>query len=374
LKPRAAAWIIPPKWTQGGLRAAGAIKYQHDRQVRAVLRPMISVLVLRHVANCLDLVGCDPEPILAHFKLRRDDLDNSRAVMPLADFLAFLERAAELAANPYLGLQAGRLGALNSLGAPGFLFLSAPSLRAAFTGFDAYLATIQDAVRNRFTTEAGIATFEYMITDQTLLARRQDAEFSIALMHNMCRNYVGGDFELIEVRFEHACQGDERVYREFFRCKVFFDQETNSFSFEDQFLERTSPVIDPELYPIVEEHLRRRVAENTRRALSHKEIVRVLEDSPLDQTPTLEAVAALMGVSAATLNRRLRAEGLRWRDLVNDRRMHAAARLLRQSQRDIADIALAVGFAESSSFVRRFGRHFGTTPQRFRKGADVREG
>jgi AraC-like DNA-binding protein len=120
--------------------------------------------------------------------------------------------------------------------------------------------------------------------------------------------------------------------------------------------------------------LRRRVAENTRRALSHKEIVRVLEDSPLDKTPTLEAVAALMGVSAATLNRRLRAEGLRWRDLVNDRRMHAAARLLRQSQRDIADIALAVGFAESSSFVRRFGRHFGTTPQRFRKGADVREG
>lgn len=332
-----------------------------------MLKPTISVLVLRHVANCLDLVGCDPEPLLARFHLRRNDLDNAKGVMPLEDFLGFLELAAVKAANPYLGLQAGRLGALNSLGALGFLFLSAPSLRAAFTGFDSYLATIQDAVRNRFSAQGGIATFEYMITDQTLQSRRQDAEFSIALMHNMCRNYIGGEFELIEVRFEHACQGDERVYREFFRCDVFFDQDTNSFSFEDHFLGCKSPVIDSELYPIVEEHLRRRVADSTRRARSHKDIIRVLETSPLDRTPTLDEVAASMGVSAATLSRRLKAQGMRWRDLVNDRRMHAAARLLRQSQRDVAEIALSVGFAESASFVRRFGRHFGTTPQRYRK-------
>jgi hypothetical protein len=339
-----------------------------------VLKPTISVLVLRHVANCLDLVGCDPEPLLAGLHLRRNDLDNAKGVMPLEDFLGFLELAAVKAANPYLGLQAGRLGALNSLGALGFLFLSAPSLRAAFTGFDSYLATIQDAVRNRFSAQGGIATFEYMITDQTLQSRRQDAEFSIALMHNMCRNYVGGEFELIEVRFEHACQGDERVYREFFRCDVFFDQDTNSFSFEDHFLGCKSPVIDPELYPIVEEHLRRRVADSARRARSHKDIIRVLETSPLDRTPTLDEVAASMGVSVATLSRRLKAEGMRWRDLVNDRRMHAAARLLRQSQRDVAEIALSVGFAESASFVRRFGRHFGTTPQRYRRAGSEKPG
>ena len=245
-------------------------------------------------------------------------------------------------------------------------------MRAAFTGFASYLTTIQDAVHNRFSAQGGIATFEYMIADQTLQNRRQDAEFSIALMHNMCRNYVGAQFELIEVRFEHACQGDERIYRAFFRCDVVFDSDTNSFSFEERFLSCASPVIDPELYPIVEEHLRRRLADSARPARSHREILRALETSPLDRTPTLEEVAAGMGVSVATLARRLRAEGVRWRDLVNDRRMHAAARLLRQSQRDVAEIALSVGFAESASFVRRFARHFGTTPQRFRKaGGEV---
>ena len=335
-----------------------------------MLKPTISVLVLRHVVNCLDLVGCDPEPMLAPLGLRRNDLDNARGVMPLEQFLTFLEGAAQEAGNPYLGLQAGRLGALNSLGALGFLFLSAPSLRTAFTGFSAYLATIQDAVRSCFSADEGLATYEYQITDQTLQARRQDAEFSIAIMHNMCRNYVGGAFEPVEVRFEHSCNGDERVYRKFFRCPVYFDQETNAFSFEARFLDCTSPVIDPELYPIVEEHVRRQAAENTRRGTSLGALVRALEGSPLDRAPQLEEVAETMGVSAATLSRRLRAQGLRWRDLVNERRMQAAARLLRQSRRDVAEIALSVGFAESASFIRRFGRHFGMTPQAYRRAGD----
>mgnify|MGYP002134234170 CR=1 FL=1 len=38
-----------------------------------VSAPTISVLVLRHVVNCLDLVACDPEPLLARYALRARD-------------------------------------------------------------------------------------------------------------------------------------------------------------------------------------------------------------------------------------------------------------------------------------------------------------
>lgn len=334
--------------------------------------PTISVLVLRHVANCLDLIGSNPEPLLTRFRLRRDDLEDAKGTMPLADFLAFFELAAAEVGNPYLGLQAGRLGALNSLGPLGFLFLSAPTLGVAFAGFSSYLATIQDAIRSRFTAREGIATFEYVITDQTLPSRRQDAEFSIALMHNMCRSYVGAEFELIEVRFEHACPGDGRVYRDFFRCNVFFDQDTNAFAFEDRFLDHKGGLIDSGLYPIIEEYLGRRSANSNghsgpHKSALHRDVIRLLETSPLDRTPTLEEVARKLAVSVATLNRKLRAEGVRWRGLVHERRMYAAARLLKQSKREVAEIALSVGFSESASFVRSFARHFGTTPKRYRE-------
>jgi AraC-like DNA-binding protein len=328
--------------------------------------PTISVVVLRHIVHCLDLAGYPPEPLLAECDIRRDSLDDTHAIMPLADYLAFLEAAAERAGNPCLGLHAGRLGGADSLGALGFLFFSAPTLLAALTAFDTYLGAIQEAVRHRFTVSAGIATFEYALTDQALQNRRQDAEFSLALMYTLCRSFVGPEFELVEVRFEHSRQGNARLHRDLFRCEVYFDQETNSFSFEESFLSRTGGAIDPGLFPIIEDHLKRSAGDSLRRHGLVREVRRLLECSAIDQAVTLESVAMTLGVSVATLNRVLRADGLRWRDLVHERRMTAAARLLRQSQRDIADIALAVGFAESASFVRSFARHYGHTPKRYR--------
>ncbi len=328
--------------------------------------PTISVVVMRHIAHCLDLAGYPPEPLLAEFGIRRESLDDTRAIMPLADYLAFFEAAAQRAGNPCLGLQAGRLGGADSLGALGFLFFSAPTLRAALTGFDTYLGAIQEAVRNRFTVAAGIATFEYALTDQSLQNRRQDAEFSLALMHNLCRSFVGPEFELVEVRFEHSRQGNPRLHRDLFRCEVYFDQETNSFSFEESFLSRTGGAIDPGLFPIIEEHLKRSAGDALRRHGLNRDVRRLLDRSALDEAVTLDSVAVSLGVSVATLNRALRADGLRWRDLVHERRMTAAARLLRQSQRDVAEIALSVGFAESASFVRSFARHYGLTPKRYR--------
>lgn len=331
-------------------------------------KPTISVLVLRHVANCLDLAGCNPGPLLVPYGLRTSDLDDPKAVMPLEDYLAFFETAALRAANPAFGLQAGRLAASDSLGALGFLFLSAPTFRAALQGFCAYLAALQQATANRFTVRDGIASFEYSISDQSLQNRRQDAEFSIAVMHNFCRSYCGSDFELTEVRFEHAGSGEPRAYRDFFRCPVTFDADTNCLSFEDRFLNRRGGVIDPALFPIIEEYLTRRAADGAREEGSPKDLIRALEASPLDAAPTLREAAAALCISVATLNRRLRAEGVSWRGIVQERRMNAAARLLQQSKRDVAEIALAVGYAESASFVRSFHRHFGTTPKKFRDG------
>ena len=336
-------------------------------------KPTISVLVLRHIVNCLDLAGFDPAPLLVPYGLRASDLDDPKAVMPLEDYLACFETAALMAGNSTFGLQAGRLAASDSLGALGFLFLSAPTFRAALQGFSAYLATLQQATANRFIVHEGIASFEYTITDQSLQNRRQDAEFSIAAMHNFCRNYCGSDFELTEVRFEHGRGehgrgGEPRAYRDFFRCPVSFDADTNCLSFEDRFLERRGGVIDPALFPIIEEYLTRRAADGARTEGAPTDLIRALEASPLDATPTLREAAAALGISVATLNRRLRAQGMSWRAIVQERRMNAAARLLQQSRRDIAEIALALGFAESASFVRSFHRHFGTTPKKFRDG------
>jgi len=50
-------------------------------------------------------------------------------------------------------------------------------------------------------------------------------------------------------------------------------------------------------------------------------------------------------------------------------RLRRAARLLAEDERSITDVALAVGFADLSNFVRTFRRAAGVSPGRFAKSA-----
>lgn len=340
--------------------------------------PTISAQFLRHVANCVELTGRDAAPLLARLGIAQEQVDDPEGLIPLAAFLAFFESAADLVRNPHFGLHAARLTGSDSLGPLSFLFLSAPTLGAAFASFTRYLALMQQASRNNFITGAQWATFEYMVLDQRLTARRQDAEYSIGAMFTLARQFCGGTIELREVRFEHERVGDYSRYRDYFGCDVFFEQETNAFSFDSALLDRRGAALSSSLHPIIEDHLRRREPVGTGDAEGFAERVRqAISAAPLDRPPQASDVAQRLGCSPTTFNRRLVDEGTSWRALLAVHRMDAAARLLRESKREISAIALALGFSESAAFVRSFTRHFGTSPGRYRRriqsGATLRQ-
>lgn len=331
--------------------------------------PAISVQFLRHVANCLELTGCLAEPLLGQFGLCRGDLDDHEGLIPLADFMAFLDAAARQARNPHFGLHAGRLAGSDSLGPLSFLFLSAPTLRDAFTSFTRFLDTMQEGSRDDFVVDRGWGTFSYAVIDQSLPFRRQDAEYSLGATFTLARQFTSAELTLTEVRFEHEMVGDYSRYRDYFGCDVFFEQDVNSFSFDAAYLAAKGQALSSALHPIIVDHLQHRARDRQANSGLIERLRAMLTRIPLDESPSLTTMARRFGISAATLRRRLRAAGVSWRQLVAERRMATAGRLLRDSQRNIADIALAVGYAESASFIRGFRRHFGMTPQRYRHAA-----
>lgn len=324
--------------------------------------PVIAAQFLRHVANCLELTGRSAAGLLAELGLDRDAIEGVDTEIPLATFLVFFERAAALSRNPSFGLHAGRLVGSDSIGPLSFLFLSAPDLRTAFASFTHYITTMQQASRSRFAVSGDAATFEYRVIDPALPSRRQDAEYSISAMFSLARQYTGGAIELTEVRFEHQRAGAYGVYRDYFGCDVFFEQDTNLLAFAAQHLGHRGRVLSPVLHPIMEDHLRRRAGSGGESSLIER-IKAAIAHAPLDAPPQLEHVAARIGLSVPTLGRRLRDAGTSWRTLLDDHRMAAAERLLRETSRSVADVALAVGYAESASFSRAFTRHFGRSPK-----------
>ncbi|MBU6396453.1 MAG: helix-turn-helix transcriptional regulator [Sphingomonadales bacterium] len=328
--------------------------------------PQIAAQFLRHVANCVELTGHSAASLLARIGVTRAMLEDPDGLIPLANFIAFFEDAAQLVRNPHFGLHVGRLSGSDSLGPLSFLFLSAPDLRTAFTSFTRHLATMQQASRHQFDDEGRWATFSYGVLDQSLTRRRQDAEYSIGAMFSLARQFTGGDIEFREVRFEHERVGEYARYRDFFGCDVFFEQDCNAITMDGRYLETRGRVLSPSLHPIIEEHLQRLAGRGSDASLTGQ-VRALIEAAPLDAPPSLAEVASRLGLSVPTLNRRLAAEGTGWRALVNAQRMEAAARLLRTSRRNVSAIALDVGFAESASFTRAFARHFGVSPGRYRR-------
>ena len=85
--------------------------------------------------------------------------------------------------------------------------------------------------------------------------------------------------------------------------------------------------------------------------------------------PSARLAASLVDMSVTTLARRLSECGTSYRSLVDMVRFKAAKELLDDSDMRITDIAISVGFDDSSNFARMFRRIAGMSPKQYRAAA-----
>ncbi|MDO8768730.1 MAG: AraC family transcriptional regulator [Burkholderiaceae bacterium] len=91
-------------------------------------------------------------------------------------------------------------------------------------------------------------------------------------------------------------------------------------------------------------------------------------DSDLAGRHSVEQLAALVGMSPWHFARCFkRSTGKSPHVHVNDRRMARAVELLAGTRQSVIDIALELGFSDPAHFSRNFRRHYGLTPQGYRK-------
>jgi YesN/AraC family two-component response regulator len=82
----------------------------------------------------------------------------------------------------------------------------------------------------------------------------------------------------------------------------------------------------------------------------------------------LVTVAHLCGMGACEFSRAFkRAQGMTFRDYLNQVRVNEAAALLRNSRASVLDVACAVGINDPSHFARMFRRYIGHTPTAYRR-------
>lgn len=91
-----------------------------------------------------------------------------------------------------------------------------------------------------------------------------------------------------------------------------------------------------------------------------------------DGVPTVAEVAEMAGISVRSLQRKLSGASLSYSDLLGAARFENAARLLRDSDAKIIEIAFSSGYTDPAHFTRAFRRISGITPREYRDQSRLR--
>ena len=336
--------------------------------------PTISSHVLMSLYNDLSEHRAVFDAGLEEFGISMRDLQDFHGHVSLRSYVSLFEWLAGELNDPSLGLKVSQRNGPDALGAVGYLFLCSGKLETALHSLAQHLDAIQSSSRIEIRHIDDLVQIRYRIIDDTIAPRRQDSEYSIGLTWRHMKLLSKNQCRLVQISFEHERNyRNDLVYSRIFNAPVLFEREANEITIPLEDFERWHEGMDPHLFPILEDHIATTRAQEPEVRTFTDSVNEILTERVLQRGARADLVASLLKVSPVTLHRRLRAEGKRFKEIVEDRSKAVAERMLRHSNIPIATVSRRLGYSDPATFSRAFRRWYGQTPWQFRKQGQERQ-
>ena len=251
-------------------------------------------------------------------------------------------------------------------GAFGLAWKTAVDLRSSYQRAERYGVVLTSVSRYALVTDNGRHFLELRRDGERRLGMRLSNEQTIAALTQISREVSGSNFKPDAVHFKHAAPSDTSAHEAWFACPVHFDAERDALQVSEAALATPNRLGDASVSDFFEAHLKKTLSDLTDDSALAKRVRIEVSQSLAEGVPTLSEVAASLGMSGRTLQRRLAEQGHAYQDLVDAARRELAERLLRDTDYALAEIAFLTGFSEQSAFTRAFKRWAGQTPRSFR--------
>jgi len=189
----------------------------------------------------------------------------------------------------------------------------------------------------------------------------------LVLLHGLSCWLIGKRIPLLQVDFRCAEPSFTVELKQLFSENMAFDRDHSGITFDSKYLSMKN---------IRDERSMKKFLRNAPAnfLVRYKDLnslsVRVrrhLREMPPENWPDFPALAEQLGLSSATLRRRLDSEGHSYRSITNELRKDLAIQLLVDGTQSTAEIAASLGFTEYSSFYRAFRKWTGSSPSHYRK-------
>jgi AraC-like DNA-binding protein len=177
---------------------------------------------------------------------------------------------------------------------------------------------------------------------------------------------VGRRIPLLEARFRCAEPPAAHEYRLMFCDHMSFDQAESYVDLAPAFLDLPVIQTTKSVKPFLRDAPGSFIVKYRNAGSLAARVRKTLRALPMSGWPAADQMAARLHVAEATMRRRLKQEGYTYQSIKDDLRRDIAIGELQGTDRTIADIATAVGFAEPSAFHRAFRKWTGMRPTDYR--------
>ena len=270
---------------------------------------------------------------------------------------------------PHFGLLVGQRAGLSSFGVVGLLAKHSPDVGTALRSLVRFMHLHVRGAKATLTIDAGLTVLEYQIYQARALGNDQVGAGSVAVAFNIIRDLCGTNWEPVEARFAHRKPEDVRPFRRFFHAPLRFDTEQYAEAFHTSWLNQRMPDTSPELLRLLQQEVNKLEVKQAANFL--EQVRRLLRTTLVTRHSSAEQVAELLSMNRRTLNRHLNALGTNFQKVVDEIRFEIARQLLEDSEMEIVQIALFLGYSNASAFTRAFRRWSSATPARWRITASL---
>ncbi len=278
----------------------------------------------------------------------------------------------QLSHLPDIGLQAGQRYRLTDYGILGYALLSSRSLRSAIE-FGIRNLDLTFAF-NSYRTENVAEGLRVVLDDSRVpedyrqMLVERDAAATVALSRQMLLKPL--PLRRASFRFERPSYATR--FEEFFLGPVSFGAPVHEIVISNEWADQLLPQADERTARMCEEQcgqlldrrrVRTRMSERVRQYLLRP-----------GATVRMRGLAAELGMAPRTLHRHLAAEGVSFRQLLDEVRQTLAEEMLAHGM-TVDEIAERLGYSEASSFTHAFKRWKGISPRTYRcktTNADLR--
>ena len=256
---------------------------------------------------------------------------------------------------------------LTAMGLYGYLLLNASTIGEFLSLAERYYPIFYRTAALELIKSRQSWRLVYRRTNLSSVNQRHDDEWTLGAFINTIRSRLGSAWQPLSATFrEPALENLVELHR-FFGQNLAFNQPLNSFEVEAALLDIPLNDSDPRLLQIIreqaDEHLKSYTESASVEAQLRLMIMKDLEFGP----PKAENIAKEMGMSLSTFKRFLAKQNLGFRALRDTVIRELATRALAETNVNISQVAMQMGYSEVSAFNHAFLRLVGQSPSEYRR-------